>query len=81
MPYPAHMFQFNAPGASPPCVHCLHALHSAYPIATFLPIYVTTCKSPTLRQSSLRPVHPALRIKLTIVSSFVQSCSFGTSGR
>ena len=31
--------------------------------------------------SSLRPLHPAFRIKLTSVSSLLHPCSFATSGK
>jgi hypothetical protein len=78
-----------APLQPPPCqsspqlwlsTQSLHTLHSGYSSLTCRPWYLTTL-TPTPFHSSLRPLHPALRIKLTMVSSLVQPCSFATSGR
>ena len=61
--------------------HALHSAHFAYVTLAFRPWYRTQCMSATLAHSLLRPLHPALRIRLTTVSSLVQPCSIATSGR
>lgn len=69
---------------SNPSTQSLHSFHSTYPNPTCCPSYVTNSPFPSRHarpHEELFPLHPALRINDTSVSSFVQPCSTATSGR